>query len=92
MISLASARERARAIIAKANEGIDPRAELIEAVKERRANTFTAVLDRHVKQDAMRTISRCGLYIAIALNRATGAVLESCSRTVSDHESIRGLR
>lgn len=57
MISLASARERARAIIAKANEGIDPRAELIEAVKERRANTFTAVLDRHVKQDAMRTIS-----------------------------------
>lgn len=57
VISLASARDRARAVIAKANEGIDPRAELIEAVKERRANTFTAVLDRHVKQDAMRTIS-----------------------------------
>ncbi|MEP9397623.1 tyrosine-type recombinase/integrase [Mesorhizobium sp. KR2-14] len=57
IISLTHARERARAILAKASEGGDPRAELVAAVKERRANTFSAVLERHVKQDAMRTIS-----------------------------------
>ncbi|MER9746139.1 integrase arm-type DNA-binding domain-containing protein [Mesorhizobium sp. M0140] len=57
VISLAHARDRARSIIAKANEGTDPRAELIAVVKERRANTFAAVLERHIKQDAARTIS-----------------------------------
>lgn len=57
VVSLAQARDRARSIIAKANEGADPRAELIAGVKERRANTFSAVLERHIQQDAARTIS-----------------------------------
>lgn len=57
VVSLADARERARAILAKAGAGADPRAELASSVRERRANTFSAVVERHIKQDAARTIS-----------------------------------
>src|SRR5687768_16786400 len=39
VVGLSEARERARAIIAKANEGMDPRAELSATIRERRANT-----------------------------------------------------
>ncbi|MER8809277.1 tyrosine-type recombinase/integrase [Mesorhizobium australicum] len=57
VVGLAEARERARAILAKAGAGADPRAELVATVRDRRANTFSAVLERHIKQDAARTIS-----------------------------------
>ncbi|AZV18957.1 tyrosine-type recombinase/integrase [Mesorhizobium sp. M7A.F.Ce.TU.012.03.2.1] len=57
VVSLGEVRERARAILAKSGAGADPRAELASSVRERRANTFSAVLERHIKQDAARTIS-----------------------------------
>ncbi|TIW75090.1 MAG: hypothetical protein E5V53_30810, partial [Mesorhizobium sp.] len=56
-VGLAEARERARAILAKAGAGADPRAEIVASVRDRRANTFSAVLERHIKQDAARSIS-----------------------------------
>lgn len=57
VLSLAEAREEARRILRTASEGVDPRAERIAAICDRRANTLSAVLDRHIKQDAARTIS-----------------------------------
>ncbi len=55
-VALADARERARGILTKAEGGSDPRVERAEAVRDRRANTFAAVADRHIEQDAKRTI------------------------------------
>jgi hypothetical protein len=57
IVGLADARERTRAIIAKAGAGSDPRAAVVSEIREKRANTFSAVLDRHIQQDATRNIS-----------------------------------
>lgn len=55
--SLSTAREMARSILTKADAGSDHRVERAEALMVRRSNTFAAVLERHIAQDAARTIS-----------------------------------
>jgi integrase len=56
-IKLTHARDRAREIVATAKVGRDPRRVTAEIVTARQANTFAAVLARHISQDASLTIS-----------------------------------
>lgn len=56
-IKLSDARDRAREIVAMAKAGRDPRRVTAETVSARQQNTFSAVLARHITQDASLTIS-----------------------------------
>lgn len=56
-VDLAGARDRAREILKRASVGADPRAERVAEILDRQENTFAAVFERHLLQDASRTIS-----------------------------------
>jgi integrase len=57
IVGLVDARERAREILRQAGQGTDARRVLAEALASRQDNTFAAVFERHIRQDASRTIS-----------------------------------
>lgn len=56
-LKLTDARDRTREILTTAKAGRDPRKVTAATVSARRDNTFSAVLARHIAQDASRTIS-----------------------------------
>lgn len=56
-INLIEARDRARTILQQAGAGTDARVVKAAAIRERQENSFSAVFQRHIEQDAARTIS-----------------------------------
>jgi Arm DNA-binding domain len=56
VVDLPEARERARAILARAGAGADPRGELASSIRERRANTFSGSRPLREKERTCRVV------------------------------------